>query len=75
VRSSAAVFPARAGELPVSRRLQAGASHLPGLAQLASDEAMPEGHKPPRLDEVKCALLSLDELERDSRLRLSDRRR
>ena len=36
---------------------------------------MPEGHKPPRLDEVKCALLSLDELERDSRLRLSDRRR
>ena len=26
-------------------------------------------------DEVKCALLSLDELERDSRLRLSDRRR
>jgi hypothetical protein len=32
-----------------------------------------EGHKPPRLDEVKCALLSLDELERDSRLRLSDR--
>ncbi len=25
---------------------------------------MPEGHKPPRLDEIKCALLSLDELER-----------
>ncbi|QEX23257.1 hypothetical protein FRZ61_31930 [Hypericibacter adhaerens] len=31
------------------------------LLQLASDEAMPEGREPSRLDEIKCALLSLKE--------------
>jgi hypothetical protein len=34
------------------------------LLQLASDEAMPEGREPSRLDEVKCALLALQEPER-----------
>jgi hypothetical protein len=34
------------------------------LLQLASDEAMPEGHESSRLDEVKRALLALNELER-----------
>ena len=33
------------------------------LLQVASDEAMPEGREPSRLDEVKCALLALQELE------------
>lgn len=34
------------------------------LLQVASDEAMPEGREPSRLDEVKCALLALQEPER-----------
>jgi hypothetical protein len=34
------------------------------LLQVASDEAMPEGKEPSRLDEVKCALLALQEPER-----------
>jgi hypothetical protein len=34
------------------------------LLQLASDEAMPEGHESSRLDEVKSALLARNELER-----------
>jgi hypothetical protein len=38
------------------------------LPPLASEEDIPEGHEPPRLDEVKCALLSLDELEPDDPL-------
>jgi hypothetical protein len=33
------------------------------LLQVATDEAMPEGREPPRLDEVKCALLSLNEAD------------
>ncbi len=34
------------------------------LLQVASDEAMPEGRESSRLDEVKCALLALQEAER-----------
>jgi hypothetical protein len=34
------------------------------LAETASDEAMPEGKSPSRLDEVKRALIALDERER-----------
>ncbi len=34
------------------------------LLQVASDEAMPEGREPSRLEEVKCALLALQEPER-----------
>jgi hypothetical protein len=34
------------------------------LLQVASDEAMPEGREPSRLDEVKCALPALQEPER-----------
>lgn len=41
------------------------------LLQLASDEAMPDGHEPSRLDEVKCALLALEEAEREGLLVLS----
>ena len=41
------------------------------LLQLASDEAMPDGHELSRLDEVKCALLALEEAERDGLLVLS----
>jgi hypothetical protein len=33
------------------------------LLQVASDEAMPEGREPSCLDEVKCALLALQEPE------------
>ncbi len=33
------------------------------LLQVASNEAMPEGREPSRLDEVKCALLALQEPE------------
>jgi hypothetical protein len=35
------------------------------LLELATGEAMPEGNEPPRLHEVKCALLALEEAERD----------
>jgi hypothetical protein len=55
------------GQSSFEDRLQAGT--LPRWAwdeylQLASDEAMPEGHESSRLDEVKRALLALNELER-----------
>jgi hypothetical protein len=56
------------GQSSFEHRLQAGTltrwAWDEYLLQLASDEAMPEGHESSRLDEVKRALLALNELER-----------
>lgn len=43
------------------------------LLQLATEEAMPEGREPSRLDEVRRALLSLDEMKAGALLFVSRR--